>query len=151
MADVEKDKVNIRPMERRDIFTALALFKKISEGRSPLTYRDLINSDLGGALDLSSVAELDEKIVGFILARLAYVGVPVTEVGIIQSLVVDPNYRRQHIGARLIDAISHRCYDEGVNELRAFIHERDWELETFFENLGFHCSKLVTYTKTFEG
>lgn len=148
MSAEKKGEINIRPMERRDILPALELFKQITEGRSTLTYRDLVNSDLGGSLDLSFVAEIDGEIAGFLLARLVYVGVPLIQMGTVQSVVVDPNYRRQRIAARLIEAMLDRCSNEGVIEVYTTLDERDWELGNFFENLGFHRTKSITYTKT---
>ena len=150
MNAVEKDNVNIRPMKRGDISSILAMFKKMGDARGTLTYKDLINSDLGGALDLSFVAEVENKTVGFVLARLAYVGIPVTEVGIIQAVAVDPDYRREGIGARLLSALSSCCQSEGISQLRVGVNERDTQLKGFFENLGFRRSELVNYTKTFK-
>ena len=149
MGAKEEGRVNIRPMERGDINKALAIFKKIGGGQV-LTYRDLIAMDLGGALDLSFVAEVDQETVGFILARLAYVGVPVSEVGMVDVLVVDPDYRGQGTGSRLVDALFDRCYDEGVSTVRAVISERNPKLADFFGNLGFRRSELINYVKTFE-
>lgn len=149
MGAIEGGKVNIRPMQRRDISKALAIFKKIG-GQSVLTYKDLVAMDLGGALDLSFVAEVNEDIVGFILARLAYVGVPVNEVGIVEVLLVDPDYRHQGIASKLINALFDRCHSEGVNTVRVVVSERDSELRNFFENLGFHRSELINYIKLLE-
>jgi hypothetical protein len=41
---------------------------------------------------LSFVAEIEEEVIGFVLARLAYLGMPVAEVAVISILVVDPHY-----------------------------------------------------------
>ena len=150
MNAVEKDKINIRPMECRDISSILAMFKKTGSARGTLTYRDLINSDLGGALDLSFVAEIDEQIIGLLLGRFCFLGIPVAEVGVIQVIFVDPDYQRQHIGAKLVNAVFDRCYAEGINTVRAFFEERNWEVRNFAENMGFSKSGLVEYTKTLE-
>ena len=87
--------IRIRPMEPEDIDSVLAIDRKISGVRRAVTYTDLITGDLGGVLDLSFVAEVNGQVAGFILARRAYVGEPVTEVGLIQILGVDPDYWRQ--------------------------------------------------------
>jgi len=150
MSAVEKGNVNIRAMERRDISPVLALFKKMGGARGTLTHRDLINWDLGGALDLSFIAEMDGQIVGLLLGRFCFLGIPVAEVGVIQVMFVDPDYQRRHIGAKLVNAVLDRCYAEGVNTVRAYIDQRDWELKTFTENMGFRPSGLVEYINTIE-
>ena len=55
----------------------------------------MVAADPGGALDLSFVAEVDGKVIGFILARLTYVGVPFIELAVIQGVAIDPDYQRQ--------------------------------------------------------
>lgn len=152
MGSMEKGEVDIhiRPMERKDIDAVLAIDRRISLTRSIFTRRELSACDPGGPLDLSFVAEVENKTVGFVLARLAYVGIPVTEVGIIQAVAVDPDYRREGIGARLLNTLSSCCQSEGISQLRVVINERDTQLKDFFENLGFRRSELVNYTKTFK-
>ena len=147
---VEEGTVNIRRMGRGDIDAVLALDRKISRGRELITYRDMVAVDPGGALDLSFVAEVDGKVVGFILARLTYVGVPFIELAVIQAIVVDPDYQRRGIASRLVNALLGHCHAEGINTMRAVIDEHNTELRRFFEHLGFRRSQLVNYARTFE-
>jgi len=155
-----KGEVNIRPMEHRDIDAVLATYNKIREEKIPgikrsrlsyrgiLTYEEVASTNPGGPLDLSFVAEVNGQVVGFIWSRLAYVGIPVDEVGIIHMLVVDPDYQQQGIASKLVNALSERCHTRGVNTVRAVIDERHWELQNYFQRLGFRRSELVIYTKT---
>ena len=99
---------------------------------------------------MSIVAEVNGQVVGFIQAELAYVGIPVTEVGIIQSIAVDPDYQRQGIAIKLINTLLDNCYAAGVDTLRIALDDRFVQLRNFFERRGFQRSHLVNYTKTFE-
>jgi ribosomal protein S18 acetylase RimI-like enzyme len=149
----------IRPMESGDIDAMIALYSKIREEKIPgvkrsrLSYRGAMTSDEvaltnpGGPLDLSLVAEIDGKFVGFIWARQAFAGIPVAEVGIIHMLIVDPNYQKQGIAAKLVEALTKRCQERGVNTVRAVIDERHWELQNYFQKLGFQRSELVIFTR----
>jgi len=150
MSTMGKADINIRPMERKDVDGVLAVVRRISPAESVLTRRKLIAYDPGGPLDLSFLAEVNNEIVGFVLARLAYVGVPVAEVGIIHTLVVDHDYQRQDIGTRLLSTLSRCCQTEGVSQVRAVVDERDVWLRKFFEKMGFHHSELIIYAKTLE-
>ncbi len=161
MASAEKE-VKIRPMERRDIDAVLAVYSKIREEKIPgtkrsrlsyrgtMTYEEVASTNPGGPLDLSLVAEVNGQVIGFIWGRLAFVGIPIDEVGIIHMLIVDPDYQRQGIAARLVDALAERCHARGVNTVRAVIDERHWELQNYFQRLGFRRSELVIYTRTFK-
>jgi ribosomal protein S18 acetylase RimI-like enzyme len=150
MSMMEKGTVNIRRMERRDIDAVLDIDRKISGGRGLITYRDMVDADPGGALDLSFVSEVEGQVAGFILARLTYVGVPFVELAVIQAVVVDPDYQRRGIASRLVNALLGHCHAEGINSIRAVLDERNTELRRFFERLGFRRSELINYTKTFE-
>lgn len=154
--------VKLRPMERGDIDAMLAIYGKIKDEKLPgvkrsrlsyrgdITFDEIASTNPGGPLDLSLVAEVDGEVVGFIWGRLAFAGIPIDEVGIIHMLIVDPDHQKQGIATKLVNAMVKRCHDRGVNTLRAVIDERHWELQNYFQGLGFKRSELVIYTKTAE-
>ena len=150
MNPAEKETVDIRRMARSDIDAVLAIDRKIGGGRGLITYRDMVAIDPGGAFDLSFVAEADRQVLGFILARLTYVGVPFIEVALIHALAVDPAHQKRGIASKLANALLERCHAEGVNTVRSVVPERNTELRHFFERLGFHQSSLINYTRSFE-
>jgi ribosomal protein S18 acetylase RimI-like enzyme len=151
--------LKIRPMERSDIDAMISLYSKIREEKIPgvkrsrLSYRGAMTFDEvaltnpGGPLDLSCVAEINGKMVGFIWGRQALVGIPIDEVGIIHMLIVDPDYQKRGIAGKLVDALAQRCNARGVKTVRAVIDERHWELQNYFQKLGFRRSELLIYTK----
>jgi ribosomal protein S18 acetylase RimI-like enzyme len=153
------EEVKVRPMERSDIDAMIAVYNKIREEKIPgvkrsrlsyrgaMTFDEVASTNPGGPLDLSCVAEVDGKVVGFIWGRLAFAGIPVNEVGIIHVLVVDPDYQKRGIAAKLVDALAKRCDARGVKTVRAVIDERHWELQNYFQKLGFQRSELVIYTR----
>jgi len=150
MSMMERGAVNIRRMTRSDINAVLALDRKIGGGESGITYKDMAATDLGGQLGLSFVSEVDGQVIGFILARLAYLGIPFTEVCVIHGIVVDPDYQRHGIGSRLVNALLSHCHAEEINTIRALIEEHDTELRRFAEQMGFRRSTIINYDKTFE-
>lgn len=155
--------LDIRPMENKYIDDVLAIYNKIRGARTAdtkssrrsidrgiLTYEEVASTDLGGPLDLSFIAEVNGQIVGFIWGRLAYVGIPVQEVGFIHMIIVDPDHQRRGIARALINALVERCSVKGINTIRTVVGERDWELGNFFNEVGFEYSGLVIYTRTVE-
>ena len=141
-------RVRIRPMEHEDIDSVLAIDRKITGVRRAVTYTDLITGDLGGVLALSLVAEVNGQVAGFILAQRAYVGEPVTEVGLIQILGVDPDYQRQGIATKLVNALLDTCRSKKLSAVRILFNVRDSQLQGLFEHLGFRRGELIDYTKT---
>jgi len=152
MTDTErsKSKIRVRPMEPEDIDSVLAIDSKITGMRRAATYTDLIIGDLGKIPDLSFVAEVDGEVQGFLLARRAYFGEPFDEVGMIHILGVEPDYWRQGIATRMIDALVEACQEKKLNAVRIMIDEKDDQLQSLFERSGFRRGKLVDYTKKFK-
>jgi len=150
MCAVDEPNIKTRPMEQRDIFPTLAMLKKITDARGALTHRDLVSWSLGKERDASFVAEINGQVVGLLLGRFTFLGIPVSEVCSIQVLVVDPDYHRQHIGASLVNALINRCYAEGVSTIRAFLPEKNLGLKNFLENTGFKPSGITEYVRTIE-
>ena len=146
-----ESKVVIRPMEPEDITAVLEIDRKISGVQRAVTYTDLITGDLGGVLDLSFIAEVNGQVAGFILARHAYVGEPVAEVGLIQILGVAPDYWRQGIASKLVNALLEHCQSRGLKTVRIMVNERDSQLQGFFERMDFRRGRLIDYTKTLQG
>jgi ribosomal protein S18 acetylase RimI-like enzyme len=151
--------VKIRPMERSDVDAMLAVYNKVREEKIPgvkrsrlsyrgdMTFDEVVSTNPGGPLDLSCVAEVNGEVAGFIWGRLAFAGIPVNEVGIIHVLAVDPDYQKQGIATKLVDALTKRCQERGVTTVRAIIDERHWELQNYFQGLGFQRSEMVIYTR----
>ncbi len=144
---VGESKLRIRPMEHEDITDVLAIDRKITGVRRAVTYTDLITGDLGGLLDLSFVAEVRGEVVGFIVARHTYVAA-IGEDGMIHVLGVDPDYWRQGIATKLVNALLERCQSKGLKTVRTMLNEHDSQLQGFFKRLDFRCGQLVDFTKT---
>jgi GNAT superfamily N-acetyltransferase len=150
MNKTEQEVVNIRPMMKDDIHAVLALDWKAGRTGSLLSYKDMVALNLGGSLDVSFVAVVGGKIVGFVITRLAYLMIPFTEVCIVQGMLVDPGYQGRGIGTKLFEKLFEHCHSRGINTIRALVEERNEELQQFVQQLGFHRSPIVNYDKTFE-
>jgi ribosomal protein S18 acetylase RimI-like enzyme len=150
MSNAEQSAVKIRPMTRNDIHDILALDKKFSKTKGSLSYKDMVTTDTGGPLDMSFVAEDGGNIIGFVIARLAYVMIPFTGVCILHSILVDPEYQNRRIGVRLLGTLVGYCQEEKVGTIRTLVEEHNEELLRFVERIGFRRSSVINYDKTFE-
>jgi ribosomal protein S18 acetylase RimI-like enzyme len=149
MSNAKEVKVNIRRMERNDIHEVLAL-NRIIQGskRDVISYDDLAAANPGTPPDVSFVAEVDGKIIGFSINRSMYLMVPLTEVCIIHAIFIHPDYQGRGIGRKLIQALLYHCQTEDIGTVRALIPEGNKELQALFERQGFQCSNIVNFDKT---
>ena len=151
MDNAKEVKVNIRRMERSDIHEVLALDRIIrGPGRDVISYDDLAAANPGTSPDVSFVAEVDGKIIGFSINRSTYLMVPLTEVCIIHAIFIHPDYQGRGIGRKLIQAVLYHCQTEDIGTVRALIPEGNKELQSLFERQGFQRSPIINFDKTFE-
>ncbi|MCX6008215.1 MAG: GNAT family N-acetyltransferase [Chloroflexi bacterium] len=150
MSTTGKEAVVIRRMSRADIDSVIDLDRKIGKGKSQITYKDMVALDPGGPLDFSFVAQAGNKITGFVLARLMYMGMPFSEFCVINAIDVAEDYQGKGIGRRLVDEVLDRCAKEGVNTVRAIFPEKNEKLRKNVVNLGFHRSPIANYDITLE-
>jgi len=151
MSKAKETKVNIRRMERKDIHEVLTLYRTIGgpEG-DVIDFRDLASTNPGTPPDVSFVAEVDAKLVGFSINRSWFLMVPLTEVCIIHAILVHPDYQGRGVGRKLIQALLYHCQIEDIGTVRALIPEGNKELQDLFERQGFERSPIVNFDKTIE-
>ena len=96
----------------------------------------------------SLVAEMDNRVVGFILGRAGELefGLPGT-VGWIEIIGVDPAYRGQGIARRLVDRFSESADDHGIRSIFTLVDHANPEMVGFFSRLGFVQGQMLHFQK----
>ncbi len=92
----------------------------------------------------SLVAELDGKVVGFIIGDASSweYGVP-ENVGWIDTIGVDPDYQRRGIAKILFARMAANLKKVGVDTIYTLVTRRDWKLLKFFNRLGFQEGDMI--------
>ena len=151
MKRAKEAKVKIRRMVHSDIHEVLVLDRIIRGSRRDIIkYEDIASVNPGTPPDLSFVAEIDGRMVGFSINRSMYLMVPLTEVCIIHAIFVHPDYQKRGIGSKLIQALLKHCQTEGIGTVRALIPRGNRKLKILFERQGFQRSRVMNFDKTFE-
>lgn len=96
----------------------------------------------------SLVAELDNRVVGFILGRAGELefGLPGT-VAWIEIIGVDPAYRSHGIGRELIDRLASSAEDHGIRTIFTLVDSNNSDMERFFTRLGFAQGKMLHFQR----
>jgi ribosomal protein S18 acetylase RimI-like enzyme len=135
------DKLTFRRMQLGDIESVLAL------GKSGLSYGDLVSADPDGPLAMSFVADVSNKVVGFVLARAHFVGIPIAKICVIHAITVDPGYQRRGIGTQLLSELQGKCEEEDIQIMRILVPQQDMPLRDYVGALGFRHSHLINFDK----
>jgi ribosomal protein S18 acetylase RimI-like enzyme len=97
---------------------------------------------------LSFVAEVEDKVVGFILADIRGAEYALPLAGWIDSVGVDPEHHGQGIGRKLIETSIEECHLNGI-KTRLMFRKSDERLKKFLRSLGFEQGELVEFVKGF--
>ena len=140
-------KVTIRAMESKDIGAIFDIDRALLGEERSLNLMNLMTEDFGGGLDLSYVAEVNDQVAGFILARHTCIGEPVVEACLIQGLGVHPLYQEHGLGTQLVNVLFGISRGKGIKTVRIILSERDSKLERFFSYLNFQRSQQIVCDK----
>jgi ribosomal protein S18 acetylase RimI-like enzyme len=98
---------------------------------------------MGGRFDLSLIAEYEGHLIGFILARLIYAGLPMTGVAVMFFIAVKPEFQDKGIGTLLINTLKKNCKNAGIHTVRALVPQGDTRMMKYFEKSGFSRSQII--------
>ncbi len=110
--------------------------------------REAVFSQLGRADDFSLIAEYEGRLVGFILARSAYVGLPMVGVCLIHTIAVKPEYQQHGVGTLLVDKLKSDCKSKGIGTIRALVPTSNTRLASYCQELGFRPSTTINLDLT---
>ncbi|MBW2065159.1 MAG: GNAT family N-acetyltransferase [Deltaproteobacteria bacterium] len=134
----------LRPMTGRDLDRLVEIDTQVF-GRSRPEYWELkLELMTRKAPSASLVAELDGKVVGFIIGGASgwEYGVP-KKVGWIDAIGVDPDYQRRGIAKMLLTELVGNLKNGGVERIYTFVNWRDWRLLRFFDEMGFRRGDML--------
>jgi ribosomal protein S18 acetylase RimI-like enzyme len=137
MKAIDLNAVKIRPMVTGDIASTLNIWW------SDIPGKDILASQMGGRFELSLIAEYEGHLVGFLLARLIYAGLPMTGVAVMFFIAVNPDYQAHGVGSLLINKLKTNCKAAGIKTVRALVPENDTRMMKYFQKAGFSPSEII--------
>ena len=136
--------VKVRPFKKEDWEAIVQIDEKVlGEYRKDYWERklELMNDKLS---QVSLVAEIEEKVVGFILGDISgwEFGVPNT-IGWIDTIGVDPVYQKKGLATALAKEIIKNLKVLGVKTIYTLVNWDDWDLLQFFHAMGFTRGDMI--------
>ena len=140
--------VSIRPLDELDISDIVRIDEKILGSYRPEVWERRIGYYLRRDPETSVVAELDGRVVGFMLGEVRSGEFGLEEpTGWVEVLGVDPTCRGRAVGRRMADAILEHFRAKGARSVRTLVDGENEELCGFFSSLGFEPSSLRAFTR----
>ncbi len=134
-----RDDLTIRNLRPDDLDALVALDAKVvGRRREEFLRLKLRQASADSGIAVSLAAELEGRVVGFLLARVYYGEFGVTErVAVLDVLGVHPDFRGRHVGAALIDQLRTNLLGLGLRTLQTEVAWSDGDLMAFFRHEGF--------------
>jgi ribosomal protein S18 acetylase RimI-like enzyme len=144
-----KKDIYVRNLEKRDLRAIVSLEERQTGAARPDFWEKRI--EISEAIRphwASLVAELENRVVGFVLGRAGEFefGLPGT-VAWIEIIGVDPAFRRQGIAQELIKQFAESAEDHGIKTIFTLVNSSHNEMQHFFNRLGFVHGKMLHYQK----
>ncbi len=146
------EQVKIRVLDYDDLDAIVEIDKEVLGKERPDYWQMKIELSESRSPMASLVAELDGRVVGFILGDASgwEYGVPDT-VGWIDTIGVHPKYQKKGIARLLFKEMVTNLKKVGVDTIYTFVNWRDWDLLHFFDKMGFQKGDMIHLELKLEG
>src|SRR5436190_7617102 len=138
-----KAQARIRPLDEVDIGAIVKIDERITGIYRPDVWERRVGYYLRRDPDASQVAEVEGRVVGFLLGDLRAGEFGIEEPGgWIERFGIDPDYRGRDLGTQLFAAILAHFRQRGATKVRTLVDRKDAGLTGFLTALGFAPSPL---------
>ena len=144
------EKLVIRRLGEQDLTDISKILKTITEKRGIIDYRRAVEEEVKNKNRVSFVAELDSKVVGFLITYILYGGFGLEKSAWIGLFGVDPKYMGQGIGKKMAQEVFKEFKKMDVLNVYSSVKWDSTDLLSFFKFLGFDRSDFVNLEKTLD-
>ncbi len=140
----------IRAPRAEDLQAIIALDARVTGEAKPEFWRRKLGVGsplLTGDQPLARVAEAGGRIVGVLIGEIRSWEFHLPPTGWITVLMVDPDYRRQGIGRRLLAEALDYFRERGLRSVRTMVGWSDGDVLSFFTAMGFDRGPFIELEK----
>ncbi len=146
MAPDDKN-ASIRPMRSEDSDEIARIYGEITKKPVEADFADLIQVHAQGKDSACFVAELDGRVIGFMISYILTLGFGVETSGWIATMGVKPKYMGQGVGALLAEEIFKFYVAHGIKRVYTSVRWDSTDVLSFFRTLDFERSDFINLTK----
>jgi ribosomal protein S18 acetylase RimI-like enzyme len=137
----------IRRIKMEDADAISRIEASITKSSVKTDFRNIIEERVRKSEDISFVAEIDGRIVGYMISYILYGGFGLDKSAWIATLGVDPKYMGQSIGKSLAEEILIAYRQRGISHIFTTVRWDSVDLLSFFKTLGFDRSDFINLKK----
>jgi ribosomal protein S18 acetylase RimI-like enzyme len=147
MPEGKMDNLRIRPVRIEDADEINRIQETITKESFKHDFKSIIQDQIRRGDSASFVAEIDGRLVGFMLSYIVYGGYGLEKSAWIPYLGVDSKWMGQGIGRRLAEEIFSVYERAGIRYIFTSVRWDSVDLLSFFKTLGFDRSSFINLRK----
>jgi predicted N-acetyltransferase YhbS len=140
----------IRKIEMGDAEAIRRIHEEITKSPVKIDFGRIIRDHEQKGEDASFVAELEGKVVGYMISYTVSGGFGLDKSAWIATLGVAPRVMGQGIGRQLAEAVFHAYREMGVRHILTSVRWDSADMLSFFKTLGFDRSDFINLLKEIE-
>ena len=150
---LSRDRVPVRSLQAADLAAMIAIDRRITgRDRSAYYRRKAAEALEESGVRVSLVAELDGRVVGFIMARVDFGEFGQTEPeGVVDTIAVEPAYAHRKVGAALVSQLLANLGSLRVERVRTELAWDNFALLGFLKRCGFKPSQRLSFARPIAG
>ena len=137
----------IRKLQIDDAESICRIQESITKEPITVDYRKVAEEEAKNKDGVSFVAELDGKIVGFMITYIIYGGFGLEKSAWIGAFGVEPKYMGSSIGKSLAKEVFGIIADRGIKNIFTSVRWDSTDLLSFFKSLGFDRCEFINLKK----
>jgi predicted N-acetyltransferase YhbS len=140
----------IRKLEERDADDISRIQESITKEAGTVDYHRVVEEEAKKEDRVGFVAELDGRVVGFMITYIIHGGFGLEESAWIGLFGVDPKYMGQGIGQRMAKEAFILLKQIGINNVFSSVMWDSTDLLSFFKSLGFDRCEFINLKKVID-
>ncbi|MDJ0914181.1 MAG: GNAT family N-acetyltransferase [Desulfobacterales bacterium] len=139
--------VLIRRLKIEDTDEISQIYEAIIQNQVKADFKQLIELHAKREEDVCFVAELDGRVIGFMISYILTLGFDIEKSAWIATLGVNPEFMGQGIGERMARETFKLYQKEGIHNVYTSVRWDSPDLLSFFKTLGFNRSNFLNLHK----
>lgn len=140
----------IRNLEVRDSEDISRIQEAITKEPSAIDYHKIVKEEVKKDNRVNVVAELDGKVVGFIITYILYGGFGLQKSAWIGLFGVEPKYMGSGIGKRMAKEVFNELTKMNIKNIFTSVKWDSVDLLSFFKSLGFDRCNFINLKKVID-
>jgi len=141
------ENLQIRKIRAEDASEIGSIQAAITKSPTNIDFRQIIEDQVRKNEDASFVAEIGDRVVGYMISYIVFGGFGIEKGAWIATLGVDPKFMGQGIGKKLAEEILAVYRKKGINNIYTSVRWDSVDLLSFFKTLGFDRSNFMNLRK----